>query len=320
MTEPRFDVTSLGEMLIRFSVPAGERLEAARRMDVYPAGAEANVVSLLARLGRRSSWLGSLPSNPLGRLAENALRRSGVNVDEILWHQDGRMGTYYVEYGVPPRGTQVFYDRANSCITQVRADDIDWDALLDTRLLHLTGITPALSTSCCELVREAIVRAQERGVPISFDVNYRQKLWTETQAQETLLPFLSQSEIVFCSARDAMKLFGCSGSMQEIAEQLQEKIQSRLVVVSFAEHGAMLWDGMKWHYEPSIPTQMIDRLGAGDAFAAGVIHGWLQDDVALGLRYGIVLAALALSQMGDMVITNETELQVLMSGNSSLLR
>jgi len=156
MAELRFDVTSLGEMLLRLSVPSGERLEAAKHFDVYPAGAEVNVLSLLARLERKTYWAGALPKNSLGQLAANALRTTGVSTDGIIWDEGGRMGTYYVEFGALPRGIQVTYDRAYSCMSQLKPDAIDWDSLLDTRLLHLTGITPALSHSCYEIILEAL--------------------------------------------------------------------------------------------------------------------------------------------------------------------
>src|SRR5687768_13451753 len=147
MPEPRFDVTALGEMLLRFSVPSGKRLETATSMDVYPAGAEANVLTLLSRLERRTYWMGALPDNPLGRLAANALRIVKVDTSGVVWNSSGRIGTYYVEFSEPPRGIQVTYDRAHSCATQLKVGEIDWDSLLDTRLVHLTGITPALSAS-----------------------------------------------------------------------------------------------------------------------------------------------------------------------------
>ena len=206
-------------MLIRLSVPAGERLEAARKLDVHPAGAEANVVTLLARLGRRALWVGALPENPLGRLAAGALRSAGVSLDGILWRERGRIGTYYVEFGAPPRGIQVTYDRANSCITELQPSEINWDLLLDTRILHLTGITPALSPSCLEIIRQAAKQAKERNVLISFDVNYRQKLWSESEARQTLLPLIKQAYLLFCSQPDAVRLFGCSGTMQEISQK-----------------------------------------------------------------------------------------------------
>ncbi len=320
MPEPRFDITTLGEMLLRLSVPAGERLEKTMHLDVYPAGAEANVANLLARLDQRTCWMGALPKNPLGRMAAHALREAGVNMEGVLWREDGRIGTYYVEFGAPPRGIQVTYDRANSCITQLHPDDIDWELLLDTHLLHLTGITPALSPSCWEIINEALLRAKKRAVPVSFDVNYRQKLWTESKAEEILSPFLQQAEIVFCSERDARRIFHCSGSREEIAQGMLARSQARIVVITFGEQGAMLWDGIKWHSESAVPTQIIDRLGAGDALAAGVIYGWRKGDLRAGLRYGVTLAALALSQRGDMVITNEAEMLSLSQGSASLTR
>ena len=320
MPEPRFDVTSLGEMLLRLSLPSGERLETARHLDVFPAGAEANVMSLLARLERNTYWAGALPKNAPGRLAANALRIAGVDTSGILWNENGRMGTYYVEFGEPPRGIQVTYDRANSCMSQLTPDELDWDSLLNTRLLHLTGITPALSASCREIVERAVEAARQRGVPISFDVNFRGKLWTETNAEKTLSPMIQNVELLFCSARDATGLFNCTGTVHEIAQKLLELSRARYVVLTSSYEGAHLWDGKEWLYEPARPTKIIDRLGAGDALAAGVIHGWLEGDPKAGLRYGVTLAALALSQFGDMVITNQEELLTLSRGSSSLTR
>ena len=319
-SEPRFEVTTLGEMLIRLSVPSGQRIENASYLDVYPAGAEANVATLLARLERRTCWAGALPENPLGRLAFNALRAAGVDPDGVLWKAGGRMGTYYVEFGEPPRGIQVTYDRANSCAMQLRVDEINWDLLLDTRLLHLTGITPALSPACLEIVTQAIQRAKARNVPVSFDINYRQRLWSETDAAQTLLPLIQGSELFFCSQADAMRLFHCAGSMEEIAQRIRDLSQAHHVLVTFAAQGALLWNGEEWQHEPARPIQTVDRLGAGDALAAGVIHGWLDHDISAGLRYGVTLAALALTQHGDMVITNKSELLALSQGSSTLTR
>lgn len=320
MPEPRFDVTTLGEMLLRLSVPAGQRLQQATRLDVHPAGAEANVVTLLARLERRTCWFGALPDNPLGRLARDALRSAGVETSGILWRQTGRMGTYYVEFAEPPRGVQVTYDRAHSCASQSHIEEIEWDRLLDTRLLHLTGITPALSPSCLDVVRTAIQKAKQRGVPISFDINYRQKLWSEADAARQLLPMIQGVDLLFCSQADAARLFHSHGSMHEIAGQVLATSNARFVVVTFGEQGALLWDSRAWIHQPARPTRVLDRLGAGDALAAGVIHGWLAGDLTAGLRYGVTLAALALGQSGDMVITDKEELLALSKEDSALSR
>jgi 2-dehydro-3-deoxygluconokinase len=318
--EHRFDVTSIGEMMLRLSVPAGKRLEAATQLDVYPAGAEANVISLLARLERKTSWAGALPNNPLGKLASSHLRIAGVNLDNIIWSETGRLGTYYVEFAPPPRGIQVTYDRANSCMANLKADEVNWDTLLDTRLLHLTGITPAVSSTCLEVVEIAIQKANERKIPISFDVNYRQKLWSEQEAGKTLSSLIKDVELLFCSQADAQRLFYCKGNMQEVAQSMLELSNAKYVVITFGDQGAVLWNRKEWLHQPAVSTQIIDRLGAGDALAAGVIHGWLDNDIANGLRYGVTLAAMALSQYGDMLITNKAELEKLSQGSSSLSR
>ena len=320
MAEPRYDVTSLGEMLLRLSVPAGMRLEGATKLELHAAGAEANVISLLARLERNTCWFGALPDNPLGGIGANALRIAGVDTRGIIWAKQGRMGAYYVEFGIPPRGTQVIYDRAHSGASEMQVHDVNWNALLDTRLIHLTGITPALSPSCRDVIDEAISQAKQRGIPISFDVNYRSKLWSENEAQEKLTPLIQSVEILFCSLHDATRLFKCSGTAKEIAYQMLERSQAKYMVMTSGENGALLWNGSEWLHEPSRATQIIDRLGAGDALAAGVIHGWLDGNIAQGLRYGSTLAALALTQHGDMVITNKAELNELSKSDSALMR
>jgi 2-dehydro-3-deoxygluconokinase len=248
------------------------------------------------------------------------LRVAGVNTSGVCWRENGRMGTYYVEFGEPPRGIQVTYDRAHSCATQLSVEEINWDLLLDTRLLHLSGITPPLSASCREMISEAGRHARERNVPISFDINYRQKLWSLTEAAQTLLPLIQGVELLFCSQADAVRLFHCTGSMGEIAQGMLELSRARHVVVTFSEQGALLWNGKEWQHEAARQTQIIDRLGAGDALAAGLIHGWLDGDLAAGLRYGVTLSALALSQFGDMVVTNKSELLALSQGGSALSR
>jgi 2-dehydro-3-deoxygluconokinase len=321
MAENQFDITSLGEMMLRLSVPSGTRLETATRFDVNPAGAESNVVSLLARLGRRSAWLGGLPVNPLGQLAANQLRLCNVTLDGIVWNETGRMGTYFVELAVSPLPIQVFYDRENSCAAQLTPEQVRWDLLLNTRLLHLTGITPALSTSCREVTKQILARAHAASVPVSFDINYRQKLWSPNEAKLILTEFIQGIEILFCSQADAKRIFGISGTPEQVVQQLADLSRAKHVVVTLGEAGAIALFELKLRRESIPPTQIIDRLGAGDALAAGVIHGWLDGNLELGLRQGMVLAAMALSQHGDMLVTSSKELASLLNnGNNQVSR
>jgi 2-dehydro-3-deoxygluconokinase len=316
------DVTTFGEIMLRFSVPAGERLETAAQLDMRPGGAESNLAALLARLGRRTAWLGALPANALGRLAANHLRMAGVDLSGVQWRPDGRMGTYYVEFSAPPRPIQVIYDRANSCATQMTATSVKWEELLDTRLLHLTGITPALSYGCKTAVAEAVARAKEAGVPVSFDVNYRQKLWNASEAAEVLAPLVQQADLLFCGHGDAQRLFGCPSDPAGALRALHKQSGAQVVVMSVGSAGALaLWEGQV-HQVDAVPVTIVDRLGAGDALAAGVLHGWLDGDLPRGLRTGVVLAGLALAQHGDMVVTTPEEVEVLLAaaGGSLIVR
>lgn len=303
----QLDVTTIGETMLRLSVPAGQRLETAAVLDAFPAGTEANVMVALARLGRRVGWAGGLPTNPLGRLVANHLRMAGVDLGGVIW-REGRLGTYFIEFATKPRATQVIYDRADSVAANLGPEDAQWDYLLNTRLVHLTGITPALSPKCLALTEAVIQRAKAAHIPISFDINYRNKLWSFDQARAILLPLIQEVDLLFCGQADAAGVFQCHGSREATVQQLAEMSHARTVIVTFSDQGVIAWDGNQFHHEPAFPVEMVDRIGAGDAFAAGVIHGWLSGNLVQGLRYGVALAAIKLTQHGDMVVTTEEEL------------
>jgi 2-dehydro-3-deoxygluconokinase len=195
-------------------------------------------------------------------------------------------------------------------------DQVDWPRLLDTRLLHLTGITPALSESCLAISQDAIRRAREQGVPVSFDVNYRRKLWPAERAKQTLLPLLRGAELLFVGESDAAEVFGVSGSPEQKLPALAELTQARRIILTIGDQGVLAWDDGQMRHQPAQPTTVIDRLGAGDALAAGVIHGWLAGDFALGLKCGAALAALALRRHGDIVHCRPADLQSLLAADS----
>lgn len=318
MTETRFDVTTFGETMLRLSVTAGERMETTDALRVHVGGAESNVVSALARLGRRCAWLGSLPDNPLGQRAANELRQAGVHLDGVVWNAHARMGLYFVEFAAPPRPIQVTYDRAASAAAQMTRAQMDWAMLLDTRIVHLTGITPPLSQNSLELTREIIKRARRARVPISFDINYRAKLWTTTEAARVLHELIRRATLLFCSRADAQRVFGLRGAAEELAEQLLTLSRAQWLILTLGAEGVMAYDGKNFLYASAPLTHILDRLGAGDALAAGVLHGWLNGDMERGLRYGAAMAALALTQHGDMVVTNARELEQWMQSENLL--
>ena len=310
--EPRFEVTGFGEIMLRLSVPAGRRLEVASTFDVHPGGAEGNVLCALGSVGRKGAWIGGLPNNPMGHIVRNHLRRADVATDGIIWKDDARMGLFYIEFSGAPRGIQVHYDRADSAATKVQLEDIPWDILLNTRVIHLSGITPALSASCLSVTQEVIARAKEHGVAISFDINFRRKLWSEKRAAEVLLPLIQGVDLLFCGRTDAELLFNSDNDPEACLRNLVARSQAKNVVVSLGDAGAIAWDGKRTLHATQGPVAIVDRIGAGDAMAAGVLHGWLDGDLQTGLDTGMALAAIALSIEGDSVYTSLPEVQAIL--------
>jgi len=317
MTRPTFDVTSFGETMLRLSVPIGHRLSSARALDVEVGGAESNVCVALACLGRRTSWQSRLPDNALGDAVVRTLRADGVDVTGVSREVGGRIGTYFIELAATPRASQVIYDRAGSAASLLRVEQIQWELLLNTRLLHLTGITPAIGAGPREAVAEAIRRAKAAGVMVSFDVNYRGKLWAPEVAGSVLRPLIAQTDLLFCKSSDAALLFGCSGEPRQQMEALRELSGAKLLFCTFGERGAALLSDKGFQSQPAVAVQIVDRIGSGDAFAAGALDGVLDGDPAHGLRRGVALAAIALSQHGDRVLTTRTELEAVVARSGS---
>ncbi len=317
---PRFDVTTFGEAVFRLSVPAGQRLETANNFDIDASGTEANVVGALSRLGWRCGWVSALPKNPLGRRVQNKFRGHGIDLSAVVWQEEGRVGTYYVEFAEAPRPIKVVYDRKDSCFARMGPEDVDWDYLLDTRHLHLTGLTIPLSARAGQVIEQAVGRAKQAGITTSIDVNHRSLLWSAEEARERLLPLTDGIDLLFCSMRDVWTVFGCEGPPEQSVPRLAGMTGAAKVVVTLGEEGVVAFDGDRMLREAARPVTIIDRIGAGDAMAAGVLHGWLQGSLQDGLRYGTLMAALALSQFGDTVITHAGELDRLLDNSAIDIR
>jgi 2-dehydro-3-deoxygluconokinase len=310
---PRFDLTTLGETMLRLSVPNGERLDDARSLRMEIGGAESNVCVALSRLGRHTGWVSRLPDHGLGNAVLRTLRADEVDVSAVRRAPGERVGTYFVEYAAAPRGIHVIYDRADSAAARMTPEDVNWDYLLDTRVLHLTGITAALSESCYATVVQAVRRARAAGITVSFDVNYRAKLWAATVAGTKLRPLLAEAEVLFCKGADAEVLFGCAGEPRELMAQLKALTCARAIFCTFGERGAALLMGNDFTQRPALPVQIVDRIGSGDAFAAGALDGVLDGDPRAGLERGLALAAIALTQHGDRALTSRAELEAVMA-------
>src|SRR6202790_3453251 len=169
--------------MIRLSPPNFRRLEQARSLDVQVGGAELNTAVALARLGRRSAWVSRLTDNPLGRMIANRAREAGVSTDHLVWTSEDRVGLYFLEFGAAPRASSVVYDRKGAAIAGIKPGMVPWDKVFQgARWFHVTGITPALSSSAAAVAREALAAARAASVSTSIDLNHRVKLWTQDEA------------------------------------------------------------------------------------------------------------------------------------------
>jgi 2-dehydro-3-deoxygluconokinase len=311
---PAIDVVTFGETMIRLSPPNHQRLEAADSLDCRVGGSESNTAVALSRLGRQVSWWSKLPDNTLGQKVVSSVRRWGVETDQVIWSDSGRAGIYFIEFGSLPRAHQVHYDRAHSAISTLHHDEVDWPRVHLARHLHVTGITAALSESCAETVAHAVNDARTRGMSISMDVNYRAKLWSCEKARETLTPIIRNVDLLLSTIGDASNLFGVSGSPTEVARRLQSRLGPKTVVVTGSPSHVAAAHGESVLRADVIQSREVDRVGAGDAGDAGILHGYLDGDLELGLRYGCAMAALKQTMPGDELIAARSEIEALVRG------
>jgi 2-dehydro-3-deoxygluconokinase len=309
------DVLTFGETMLRFSPPGRQRFAQANGFDVWIAGSESNVAVALHILGLAVTWAGRLPNNIVGRKIEAELQAHGLETAQIVWASpDERIGTFYLEPGAAPRATRVVYDRAHSAASHMTPADLP-DALFDThRHLHLSGITPALSSTCVETVSDAISRAKARGRSISFDVNYRALLWPPEEAAKTLEPLLAQADVIFSTRDDAARLFGITGDDAAVAADLRKRFGVSVVALTTGADGAIACDSQGCQSVPALPVETtVDRIGSGDAFAAGFLAGYLSGSIEHGLRLGVAAAALKRTVPGDMLVATRAEIEAVMA-------
>jgi len=306
----KFDLTTLGEAMIRISVRPGQTLENATEVNLYTGGSEANTAIAAGRLGMRTAWVSRLTENALGRRVAADLARHRVDTSAVIWTKEDRVGAYYVEFATPPRSSAVTYDRRYSAIARVKPEELPWKFLLNTRILHLTGITPALSPGCRKAVELAIQKARAKKVPVSFDVNYRAKLWTPAVAAKALAPLLGQATIAIMTREDAAALFHLEGDPKAIVREIRDKFSCPVAVLTLGGTGCLAWDGKRLFEEPGYPLSgVVDRLGAGDVFSAGFIFGYLRGDLRLGLQFGVAASAMKLGMQGDHFWSSRAEVE-----------
>lgn len=309
-------VVTFGEAMLRFSPPISSSLEKADQYGVEVAGAEANVAVALARLGVDVRWLSRLPRNDLGRRIAGKIREHGVET-RITWTDEGRVGLYFVELSVAPRPPHVIYDRGDSAFARLLLDEIDESALDGASLFHVTGITPAISASCCEATMKLMRAAYQRGIAISFDVNYRAKLSSPESAQEIAEEIAPMARFLFVSSADAQLLLGVEGSPQVQAEILRDRYPNATIIITAGEQGAYVWDHGP-HHGPIAPGVTIDRVGRGDAFCAGYLLGQELGGPEVGLAHGSALASLAQTYAGDLAWVTPEDMARVIDGSPGI--
>jgi 2-dehydro-3-deoxygluconokinase len=334
------DLVTFGEAMVRLCPPGFGRLEMATHLEMQPGGAELNTAVGVARLGAgagiRAAWVSRLPTNALGHYIANKAREHGVVTDAIGWDADpnARCGTYFLEEGAAPRASAVLYDRARSAFALLSPDEIDWPRLLaGTRYLLVTGITPALSTGCLEATRRAMRAAREAGARVVFDPNFRSKLWSLEQARAVYLELAPQVDILSCPHEGLRTFYGVQAAEPEAAAReaierfdLQAVIMTTrtelgmwrnrvgATVVARSGPGAGSVERVETFHDRERDVEIVDRLGAGDAFLAGFLYVLLSSpggapDWARATAYGGACAALKHTIRGDFPIVTEAEIR-----------
>lgn len=328
-----YDFIGIGEAMLRFTPPNGLRTEQTLSFDIAVGGTELNVAVAMSRIGARTAWLSKLPDTALGHIIGNQARIHGVDTRHIIWTDaaDSRLGLFFLESGAAPRAGEIIYDRKNSAAATMGPDDWDWPALLrQTRVFHITGITPALSERCRAMTFAAVAAAREAGCAVSCDLNYRSKLWTPEEAAACLRELLPQVDVILTGSSDLKIIFGVTGKPAELARWLRAEFG--VPVASVGKRRGNAASGMQARRSvvatdrgvftsPGAEFQPLDPIGAGDAYAAGFLHGLLEtDDEEQAVAWGDAMAALKHTVPGDFCVVSRAELDAVLSGRGMRLR
>jgi len=317
------DLVGLGEVMLRLAARPPQRLEQAAELDVQIGGTEANVAAACARLGLRTAVISALPSeHAWGDRTVRELTGHGVDCRGVLRRPGQRMGLYFIEYGMAPRPVRILYDRRDSAFSRLVPEDVDWALVRGARLVHLTGVTAALGGNLRDVVRRAIAEAVGAGVPVSFDVNYRSRLWSPKEARDFLGEILPRVRHLFIGADDAATVFELEGSPERVLEGLSGLAPAATIALTLGEAGAAVLTASGIHRPARrYVVSVVDRVGAGDAFAAGFLWATLIGrDAQQAVDAATALAALKCTIWGDVPIVSRAELEELLATDSTEIR
>jgi 2-dehydro-3-deoxygluconokinase len=332
-------VVTFGEVMMRLTPPGFLRFVQAGSFGVIYAGAEVNVAITLANLGIPTDFVSRLPKNDLGDACINYIRQFNVGVDRIVRGGD-RLGVYFVETGTSQRGNKVIYDRANSAFATLTPEMVDWDEVFsDAQWFHWTGITPAVSSEAAETCLEAVKNAKEAGLTVSCDLNYRANLWKWGKtAEEVMSELVKYIDVLSGNEEDAEKVFGIKApevdvtkgkveaeSYRFVGEKLVERFPNlKLVAITLrtsisADHNrwsGVLYDGRTLYKSATYDiTHIVDRVGAGDAFAGGLIYALIcEGDLQKALDFAVAISCLKHTIYGDSCVVRLEEVERLVRG------
>ncbi len=317
-------ITTFGEAMIRLAPPHYKRLEQTDSLDLEIGGAELNTAVGLAKLGRPVSWLSRLTDNALGRVIANRAREAGVRTEDILWTDHDRVGVYFLEFGAAPRPSSIIYDRADSAMANLQPGMIDWNQVLaSSKWFYVTGITAALSPGAAQATLEALKAARASGATTFLDPNYRAKLWSVEQAAVWLQQAIPYVDVLITNPEDVARFFQIqSADIEQAAAAAVERYKLQAIAMTLRQvHSvwknsltAIAFANGKLLKTPSYEVEIVDRLGAGDAFVAGLMHGIIDGDLQRGLDYGVALSALKHTIPGDFPWVTKEEVESLLKG------
>jgi 2-dehydro-3-deoxygluconokinase len=316
--ESGHDLVTLGEVLLRLSIPSPARFETARELQIQIGGAEANVAAACARLGARTAWISALPGNAWGDRIVHELRGHGVDCGFVRRVPDTRVGVYFLEYGVPPRPIRVLYDRRDSAFARLGVDEVDWQPVRAARLVHVSGVTAALGDGPRALVRRAVQEARD----VSFDVNYRATLWTPEAARSFVDGLLPLLRYLFVGESEARQVFKADGTPEAMIDALARRAPHATVTLLRGAEGSLTLDQGRLIVPRQRHTvQVVDPIGAGDAFVAGFLWASLAgraiEDV---VDVANAVAALKCSTWGDIALIGPGDVEDALAGGPDVRR
>jgi 2-dehydro-3-deoxygluconokinase len=332
-------IITFGEIMLRLATPANLRLNQTAALEMTFGGGEANVAVSLALFGDEAAFITRLPKNDVAEACLQRLRGLGVNTGSILRGGD-RMGIYFLETGASQRASTVTYDRAHSAISEIDPAELKWESLLaGAEWFHFTGITPALSDKAAQATLEGARAAKKLGLTVSCDLNYRKKLWTSEKAGRVMAGIMEHVDICIANEEDAEKVFGIKatgaevtegkidhGRYVEVAKKLTERFKFKGVAITLRESfsashngwSGLYFTGGKEHFSCRYDIQIVDRVGGGDSFAAGLIYALgRKKSPQEAIEFAVAASCLKHSISGDFNLVKLSEVEALLAGDGS---